>query len=126
MPILAQFRSLSVCLIALGCGLGACDADDTPDTPAYWDQAEVDTTCEAYANALFMCGDAGIKADEIAESCSESIMVDNPNEDADCYQAQIDKFACTGTLTCEQQMEQSDRVGDHPCKAEHQAIAARC
>ncbi|HVH99566.1 MAG TPA: hypothetical protein VM869_12685 [Enhygromyxa sp.] len=112
-------------LITLGLILLAT-ACQIEQLPAADQQAEVDTTCESWAEALSACASAGPEVDELADSCRESITVDNPNDDASCRDALLDNYACVGGLSCDELAAYSDRTGDYPCKSESDVVSGAC
>jgi hypothetical protein len=135
MPILtipSRLRHRAAALLLTSCCLTVgCTSDDEPEgsgseTPDYWDQAQVDAACEAYGVASTMCGGSSVTSAEVAESCTESVEVDNPNMDPDCYNSIVQSFACIGGLSCSELIENVDGIGDFPCKAEQEAFAQDC
>lgn len=112
--------------------LTACQVEQLPadedesDTTGYWDQAEVDAACENWATTQNTCAAGGPAVDELTDSCRDSVMVDNPSEDAGCYEALVDSYTCVGELSCDALAEYADAVGDYPCKAQADAVAQAC
>lgn len=63
-----------------------------------------------------MCASGGVSSAEVAESCTESVEVDNPNMDLDCHHAIVQYFACIGGLSCSELVENGDQIGDFLAK----------
>jgi hypothetical protein len=118
--------ALFASLLLTACSVEPLPADEESETSGYWNQAEVDMACESWAEAQTACAAGGPAVEELADSCRESVMVDNPAESASCHDAQLEQYSCVGGLSCDELAAYADGLGDYPCKTQVEAAGSAC